>query len=75
MKFKVGELYIVHFHDHSTGDVTDLECRSVGWYVGETTISYRFTSWEVLTSDEAVKSGNYEYSNILKDQIIKRIKL
>ena len=75
MKFKVGEKYEVHFYDHSTGDESDIIARILGWYVDETEMCYRFTSWEVLTEDIKFKSDNYECANILKSQIIKRIKL
>jgi len=75
MKFKEGELYIVHFHDHSTGDESEVIARTVGWYVGESENTYSFTSWEVITNDKKFKSDNYECANILKTQIFKRIKI
>ena len=75
MKFKKGELYIVYAHDHSTGEPPDAVIKTVGWYLGETKRNYRFTSWEVISDDEEIRTGNPEYSNIIKGQIIRKIKL
>jgi len=75
LKFKIGGLYKIRFHDHSVGMSDKMVCETVGWIIKDDDHHTVLTSWKVDHKDEGIVKANVEPSSIIKSCIIRSRKL
>lgn len=74
MKFKVGEKYIIRFHDHCKGSNTII-CEVMLKIIKQDKLNIVGTWWIVIDENEETEEANTEMMTIIKSTIIKKRKV
>ena len=74
MKFKIGDKYIIQFHDHCTGNFKML-CEVMLKIIKEDSTHIYGTWWILITDDQDVEEANVEMVSIIKSTIVKKRKV
>lgn len=72
MKYKLGQLYLFEFWDHTCGGSRTLaKTKTVGWVVDETELAVVISTWYIISTDAQFVNDNHEVYTLLKGALIK----